>query len=151
MNNKKSYEKNIRAKCAVCYQDILVDKYGNGERCSRCGWEQCNISLDIPDKPRGNNCVSLDKARMLFSEGRSLLPSFEDFIEMHKYYGEVEFRYKGKMYGVTGRNVAFYEANNPQSTQHYDSIEDFAIKAHIDGVLVKDIWESVEDVGYMTM
>ncbi|MDD4840062.1 MAG: CPCC family cysteine-rich protein [Clostridia bacterium] len=105
------YEKNIKTKCAVCRKEVLIDQFGQG-LCNNCGWEQDINSLDYPDKVIYPNRVSYIKAVLLFGKGRPLLPSFDDFIKMFDFYGELELKYKGRWFGLTasnGHTLEFFE------------------------------------------
>ncbi|MCL2061224.1 MAG: hypothetical protein FWH03_01175 [Firmicutes bacterium] len=145
---KNPHEKNIPTNCAICAKPFLIDKYGSG-RCENCGWKQ--TGLDKPDDINWNyNFISFNKAKQLFSEGKPIKPDFSDFLACMRVYNELEFYYKGKHYGVLTDNyemVDFYEWNVMEGVQIYTSIEEFAAKANINDVLLKDIWSSVEKVG----
>ena len=53
-------------------------------------------SIDFPDEVEYPNFMSLNKAKILNSQGKKLIPSFDDFIGALKCYGELEFYYCNK-------------------------------------------------------
>lgn len=148
MQNYNPHEKNIQKQCDVCGNFVMVDRFGGGI-CKHCGWVQ--TSLDRPDEIHWSyNFVSFNKAKQLWRTGKPVKPDFEDFLECMKVYGELEFYCNGKHYGVLSDSkgkIDFYEWNvMDRGYQVYYSIEEFAAKANIDGVLLRDIWDSVEGV-----
>jgi len=58
---KSPYELNVQKKCNVCNNLVMVDQYGNGEKCKICGWIQESISEEFPDRVVGPNFVPLNK------------------------------------------------------------------------------------------
>ncbi len=97
--------------------------------------------------------IMLDKARQLHKDGKPIKPDFDDFIDFYEMYGEVEFTYNKVIYGMTGANdegVQFWACNVPVKERIpvvYASVEDFIANARIDGVLVKDLWDKIENPG----
>lgn len=148
MQNNDPHEKNIQKQCDVCGNIVYVDQFGGGT-CNHCGWVQ--VHLDRPDDIHWSyNFVSFNKAKELRQAGNPIKPDFEDFLECMKVYCELEFYCNGKHYGVLSDSkgkIDFYEWNvMDRGYQVYYSIEEFAAKANIDGVLLRDIWDSVEGV-----
>lgn len=139
-------DKNIHKKCDVCGRDILIDKLGFGG-CSNCGWQNSSAALGRPDYPYLDNFVSLNNAKQLYSEGKPIKPSFDEFIRV---YGEVQFKYKNNVYGIIrGDKISMFCVGVNDSTKVYLSYEDFENRANIDGLLLKDIWYLVEAVDYL--
>lgn len=66
MEERKEYKK----KCEVCSQIIDVDIYKQGE-CPNCGWWNCILNEENPDTIAMPNLISLNKARQLYSEGKT--------------------------------------------------------------------------------
>jgi len=142
-------EKNILKKCNACGKDVMTDKYGNG-RCTHCGWAYDEDAPDFPDDVRYPNIVTLNSAIRLAKEGKELKPTIDEFIQGYEFYGEMEFYYRGHRYGIiTLDQIKFYEWNVKGSVQSFNNMEEFKAKAHINGVLVKDIWDKVEDAYYI--
>jgi len=148
--NTKS-EKNIKSRCSVCNFPIIVDTAGNGGKCANCGWVENAASKELPHM-MSPIIISLDKAKRLYREGKSLVPDFYDFIEACKQYGEMQFYYKEKRYGVSApkKNVIFFlwDTQNPQFFE-FQSIEEFSQKATIDGVLLKNLWADIENAYFL--
>ena len=71
-------------------------------------------------------------------------------------WGEMEFFYKSRGFGVTGTGeheedaILFYEFNIEDSLQVYKTTEEFKNNASIDGLLHKDIWDDVYDTNEMS-
>lgn len=139
------------SECQVCGNIVTVYQFNNG-RCEKCNWEQGGDSLDFPNNVRYPNRVSSNSALRRYRQNKPLIPTFEDFIEMFQYYGEVEFWYANKNYGVTacdGKIIEFFEDGNADGIQKFASIEEFAQKASIDGHLLCKIWQNVYKAAYM--
>lgn len=144
--------KNINTKCDVCGNDILVDKYGNGE-CNICGWRQSYESFSHPNIAGIKNIPSLNSARHQFAVGKSaILANFDDFISAFENYGELEFRYNNIRYGVLLDDVSNkvillnIKTNKKQS---YLDIDDFSQNARIDSVLLKTLWNQVSHTDFL--
>jgi len=144
-------------KCQVCRSPVMVDEqYNADETCWICGWIQTGSSRKSPWSWSISNILSLDKARQLYKQGKPIRPDFDDFLYFYKHYGEVEFRHNNIFYGVVrasnGIGVVFWPYNvieNEEMTVQFDSIEDFKANAKISGVLVKDLWDEVDEYGPM--
>ena len=75
--------------------------------------------------------------------------TFEDFIHGLDFYSEMAFTYKGEKYGVCYRNdysVLFY---NEMQALSFPTKDEFYKSANIDGNLLKDIWDEVQDPRFM--
>jgi hypothetical protein len=148
MEKDNSHKKNILKECDVCLKPVLVDSYGGG-RCTHCGWKQTGI--DEPHRICYNdNFVSFNKARKLYKEGKPFLPSFEEFAEVTQVYNEVDIQFNGKRYGVytmSDGSIEFFDNDNwEKSMQSYKSFGEFAAKANINDVLLKDMWSQLEKI-----
>lgn len=149
MKKDNLHDKNIIKKCDVCVHDIWVDQFGFGS-CSNCGWENSSSALENPDYPYVDNFLSFNNAKMLYSEGKKLAPNFDEFLELVRVYGEVQFAYKNKVYGVIrGDKIELFCDQLENSLIIYESFEDFKQKAAIEGVLLKEIWDLIEAVNYL--
>ncbi|MDD4840063.1 MAG: hypothetical protein PHE93_05310 [Clostridia bacterium] len=153
MNNQNNpYEKNIPSKCAVCNSDVLIDQLGHG-LCPICGWHQSIDGIDFPNKVRYPNVISFNKALLLYRKGSPLKASFEDFIEGLYFYSEMHFEYHSRSFGVCLRTknhlIEFYENAVSESLQKFITKEEFFNYANIDGILLKGIWDDVENAYYM--
>ena len=146
-------EKNIQAKCDVCENDILIDEYGNGDKCPICGWRQSEESFYHKDVAGIRNIPCLNNAVKQYKEGKSaILANFSDFVMAYKNYGEVEFTLNNTRYGVyfddKYKKVAM-ENLRDNVIQYFESIEDFADNAKINGVNLKFLWKFVTDTDFL--
>jgi len=140
---KRKYK---RCKCPVCKSDCLKDQYGDG-KCDKCGWILDVIGKNIKDKVVYPNLISLNKAKKLYRKGLPFIPDLEDFILGLNFYGEMQFSYLGKTYGVIrGKNetVDMFVVNEKDWVT-FKNVEDFQNNAKIEGKLLKDIWDETTD------
>ncbi|MCI8555128.1 MAG: hypothetical protein HFI85_00935 [Clostridia bacterium] len=135
-------KQNIQAKCPVCGNLILVDKVGNGSKCLNCSWIKSSLNEEFPDRVICPNLISLNKAKALYIEKKPFIPDFNDFISGLNFYGEMQFSYQGKTYGVTrGKNdIVDLFLVNTEKCNTFKSVNEFKEKAQIDNKLLKDIW-----------
>lgn len=144
-------EYNIESKCVVCGHSVMIDEIGNGDKCANCGWNHAKIHEEFPDRVMCPNLISLNKARKLYKEGKPFIPDFDDFIAGYNFYGEMEFTYQGVTYGLMGsanEGVEFWGINTDKY-EIYKDIEEFEQKAQINGKLVKDLWDEVENANWL--
>lgn len=146
---------NIPSKCQVCGRLVMIDGGGNGEVCLNCGWIQDSASKTLPDIPT-SMIISLNKARRLYKEGKPFKVDFDDFINAFMFYGEMEFYYNKVCYGMCwtgeGDGVRFWACDVPIKERvaiKFASPEDFSTNARIDGMLIKDLWDKVENPYYL--
>lgn len=152
MKKESAYKKIKQANCDVCGNSVWLDQYGNGDECPVCGWRQSEESAAHPDGAGIMNIPSLNSARELYRQGKRLVANFDDFIEAYKRYGELEFTYKGVVYGVyapRGTIILFESYRSSNDIGHYKNIEDFRNNASINGVLLKDLWSDVENTDFL--
>lgn len=137
---------NNEIKCQIC--NMPLNETMN--RCPNCGWIQ-ELDIDSPDDIQWSyNFVSYNKAKKLFKDGKPLLPDFGDLLDSMKIYSEIEF-YVGEIHLgiVTTENgqIHFYKWNNTESGyQVYASIDEFAVKANINGILLKECWHNLKEI-----
>lgn len=141
-------------KCAVCGQVVAV-RNGRVNECQHCGWVVVARPEEQPDVIAMPNFISLNKAQQLYQAGKPLNPEYDDFIQMIKYYGEVEFCYNFIRYGVK----RYYESDGKTYYElfivdgavvcKYLTLEEFAAKANINGVLLKDLWPQVTNADWL--
>lgn len=145
------YEKIDVKACDVCGKPVTIDQFGYGD-CKNCGWIQDPARLKSPDRVEYPNRISLNKAKMLYKQGKKLEPDFDDFIAGLEMYSEMEFTYNNKSYGVflyEDNQVEFFENENPENLQVYSNAPEFKQKANINGKLLKDIWQDVKNPDFM--
>lgn len=154
MIKKNPHEKNIQKQCDVCGNIVYVDQFGGGI-CNNCGWIQDSASKERTDIPT-SIIISLNKARQLYKEGKPFKVDFDDFINAFMFYGEMEFYYNKICYGICwtgeGDGVRFWASDVPikeRVTIEFASPEDFIANARIDGILIKDLWDKVENPYYL--
>lgn len=137
---------NFMTKCDVCGSDIVGSGYQDLV-CKNCGWIQDEMAVKFPNKLNYPNITSLKNAKEMHKNGLKIKPIYEDFIEMVRMNLEPSFMYKKRRFGSTKFDgFEFYECDKQEGYQNYKTIEEFEQKVNIDGVLLKDIWQEIEDV-----
>lgn len=144
--------KNMNTKCDVCGNNILVDKYGNGE-CNICGWKQSYESFNHPNVAGIKNIPSLNNAKHQFAVGKSAtLANFDDFVQAFENYGELEFKYNNTRYAVLlddSNNKILLLNTKTKQKQWYLNINDFSQNANIDRMLLKILWNQVSNTDFL--
>lgn len=156
--NKKAAKIEVE-KCPICGCMIFtisgnqVDKDGGwGDGCiCQCGWTKtCNGHLK-PDELDYPNHMSINQAKQRYQAGLPLTPDYDNFIDMINYWGEVVFFYRGIKYGVIWD--CDYKLNlyvmGGDTVCRFSTLEEFAAKANINGVLLKDLWVDVKNADWM--
>lgn len=147
-------KKDIAFKCQVCGANIKINEYYIN-KCPNCGWIQDVSAMDFPTELMCPNRTSLVKARERYKNGQEVnKPDFEDFVDMLNLYAEVEFTYSNIRYGVfksdlNGKDIIDFFVIDGDTVQIYDTPEEFAQKAHLNNVLLKDLWKDVENANYI--
>lgn len=148
MNKYNSHEKSISKNCDICGKPILIDESGFGK--CQCGWINMDIAAEQPDKIFLPNFLTYNHAKELYKKCKPLLPSFDEFLEVLKIYGEMEFIYKNNKYGVIrNENIMLFSIGKQNTTTKYKTYFDFQDRAHINGQLLKNIWYEVSYVNYL--
>jgi len=147
MSKSKNIEKNIIKSCELCGKLLMVDERGFGT-CEKCGWIQCKYAVEHPDEFDLGNHVSFNNAKKLFKEGKPLKPTFSEYLEFLRIYGETEFEYKQKLYGTERGDdfVSLFECMPFKKLSTYGSIQEFAAKANIGGKLIIDVWDNISQI-----
>lgn len=136
--------------CSICGESCLQDQFGNGE-CYNCGWKfskdeseyEKNLGISYP------MLVTPTTARQQYKKGLPFKATFEEFVNGLYFYSEMLFKHDDIMYEVYFKQNFTIIFCSSQSYQEYNSREDFVGKAHINGKLLKDIWEEVTFAGFM--
>lgn len=111
-----------------------------------------------PERVVYPNVMPYSKAKRFYNDTQVLpSPDLDDFIGMLNFYSEVEFYHDGKKYGLlliidndkNEKLLSFYQWGDLESVQDYRSDDDFRENAHINGKLLKDIWDEIENIDYM--
>lgn len=145
------YEKTYEKKCVICGKTFLASKTGNGE-CLHCGWHNNRIGEINENEVIFPNLISLNKAKIMYSEGKPLKPDLNDFLDGLCFYGEMEFRYKRLNCCLFLRNNPNKKIElgwNPENIYYFLNKEDFVQNAKIGDEFVRDIWDKVENAKYM--
>lgn len=141
------------ARCDVCGNNIMIDQFGNGEKCATCGWRQSEESFEHPNIAGIRNIPSLNNAKKQFKAGKSAtLANFNDFIMAFKNYGELEFTYSNTRYGVlyddiTNKIVLLNIRDNQK--QYFTNIDDFSQNANINGIHLNNLWHNVTNTDFL--
>lgn len=143
----------IKTKCDVCGKEIVVDRFGNGDGCDRCGWKQSEESFEHPNTAGIRNIPALNNAIKQYKAGQSaILGNFNDFVAAFKNYGELEFTYNDTRYGVLfddeNNKIALLNIKTNQK-QYYIDVNDFTNNAQIDGINLKLLWDSVTSTDFL--
>ena len=98
--------------------------------------------------------VSLSHAREQYKQGLPFKADFDEFIRGLLFYSEMLFDYQGETYEAylyRNKNVEPYKFVFccAEFQQDFFSEKDFREKANINGNLLKDIWDEVQDPRYM--
>lgn len=130
-------------KCDICGEEVVFDKWGNG-RCKKCRWYPTDNSRKQPNDVLYPNITSLNHAKELFKEGKSLKPTFEEFLLIIEGNLEPTFWYKNKKY-LTSKfdTYGIAEENNYESFQDYKTLKEFGDNVRLNGELLKDVWNKV--------
>ena len=146
MKNERIYKK----KCEVCSKIIDVDIYKQGE-CTFCGWWNCFLNEENPNKIAIPNLISLNKAKKLYGEGKKFEPNLDEFLEALHGYSEMQFEYQGIYYAV---KLVFEDNKEPKirlynsrtkETLFFDNDKDFKQNAKLGNACLKDIWDETTD------
>ncbi len=145
------YDKINKKICDVCGTEVYVDSIGSGDECPNCGWVNCAYYEEFPDRVMCPNLISLNKAKKLYADGKTFLPDLDDFIGGLDFYGEMKFTYQGINYGVTRvQNDAIdLWIFNGGTVKLFKDSEEFRDKAQINGKLLKDIWQEIENANWL--
>lgn len=148
MKNGNVYDPIFDGKCEVCGKKIKKDIYKQG-KCPYCGWLNCFLNEEQPNKVIYPNLVSLNKAKSLYKQGKYFEPNLDEFIEGLNFYGEMQFKYNGVYYEVdviddNGTKIRLYD-NKTGATIIFDDEVDFKNNAKVDGKFLKDVWDKTSD------
>lgn len=145
------YDKINKKICDVCGTEVYVDSIGNGDECPNCSWVNCAYYEEFPDRVMNPNLISLNKAKKLYADGKPFLPDLDDFIGGLDFYGEMEFTYQGINYGVTRvqNDAVDLWIFNGGTVELFKDSEEFRDKAQINGKLLKDIWQEIENANWL--
>ena len=147
-------EKNELVPCEICGYPVVHYEYGFYQDCPKCGWRRCDDNTEL-EQQWGISypmLVSLSRAREQYKQGLPFKADFDEFIRGLLFYSEMLFDYRGTTYEVFMKGdeksdiIVFCCA---EFLQEYFSEKDFREKANINGNLLKDIWDEVQDPRYM--
>ena len=149
MSKKNPYKEDNPGICTVCGKIAFFDEFGNGT-CPHCGWEMCKDEEKMGQEQGISYpmLVPVWRAREQYRQGKPFKATFEDFVNGLYFYSEMSFLHKGIHYYVMFSNGKICVGHG-DVYQLYDTREEFTEKANIDGRLLKDIWDEVENPSYM--
>ena len=126
------------------------DVYKQGE-CPFCGWRNCFINEEHPDTTAMPNLISLNKAKLLYAQGKPFEPDLDEFIEALSSYGEMQFEYNGSYYAVelvdfkgSDFHISLYNMRTEEDVI-FKNFDDFKNNAKVEGKFLKDIWDKTTD------
>ncbi len=140
--------------CEICGYPVLHNEYGFYQDCPKCGWRRGGDNTEL-EQQWGISypmLVSLSRAREQYKQGLPFKADFDEFIRGLLFYSEMLFDYRGTTYEVFMKGdeksdiIVFCCA---EFQQEFFSEKDFREKANINGNLLKDIWDEVQDPRYM--
>jgi len=150
METKSIYDDIFEKECSVCGKVIHKDVYEQGD-CPYCKWKNNNFADINPNNVIYPNLISLNRAKQLFREGKSLEPNLDEFIHALHGYSEMQFEYKGVYYAVEliydenkTLKIRFYNSQTKKSI-FFDDDTDFKNNAKIGDEYIKDVWEQTSD------
>ena len=140
--------------CEICGHPVLHNEYGFYQDCPKCGWRRGGDNTEL-EQQWGISypmLVSLSRAREQYKQGLPFKADFDEFIRGLLFYSEMLFDYRGTTYEVFMKGdeksdiIVFCCA---EFQQEFFSEKDFREKANINGNLLKDIWDEVQDPRFM--
>ena len=149
-------EKTELVPCEICGYPVVHHEYGGYSYCEKCGWRRGGDNTEL-EQQWGISypmLVSLSHAREQYKQGLPFKADFDEFIRGLLFYSEMLFDYQGETYEAylyRNKNVEPYKFVFccTEFQQEYFSEKDFREKANIQGNLLKDIWDEVQDPRYM--
>ena len=150
MENKNIYDEIFDKPCSVCGKIIKKDVYDQGE-CPYCSWINDGLADKNPNVVLYPNLISLNKARLLYAEGKPFQPNLDEFLDALYCYSEVQFEYNGTYYAVElmGNEIEKREISlfNSKTKEQFifKTRDDFKNNAKVEGKLLKDIWDKTTD------
>ena len=140
--------------CEICGYPVVHYEYGFYQDCPKCGWrrDSDNIELEQQWGISYPMLVSLSHAKEQYKQGLPFKADFDEFIRELFFYSEMLFDYKQTTYevflkGDEESDMIVFCCTDFQ--QEYFSEKDFREKVNINGDLLKDIWDEVQDPRYM--
>lgn len=143
-------KKIIEKSCDICGNPIRTFEYGGGH-CKKCGWIDDPHQRKYPNCKNCNNLVSLNRAKLLWQEGKKFLPDFEELLDMMRRGFEFDFRLHGRKYKILLDKDDHWQllCAYTGSVQTFDSVDIFKNDAVIDSVPLSVCWSEITAVDYM--
>ena len=140
--------------CEVCGHPVVNYESGVCMRCEKCGWQSGGDNIEF-EQQWGISypmLVSLSHEKEQYKQGLPFKADFDEFIRELFFYSEMLFDYKQTTYevflkGDEESDMIVFCCTDFQ--QEYFSEKYFREKANINGDLLKDIWDEVQDPRYM--
>ena len=137
--------------CSICGSLVKKQKHLTG-KCKNCGW-RFQVGEEEFERQMGISypmIVSPTTARAQYKQGVPFKATFDEFVSGLNFYSEMQLKHNGVMYEVFLRSNKSVVFCSNKMQQEYLTIEGFKNKAHIDGRLLKDIWDEVAFAGFMS-
>lgn len=145
------YVKDQKVKCSICGKIALQNQYVNGE-CSHCGWRFSKDEKEFEEKLGISYpmLVSPTTAREQYKQGKPFKATFKEFVNGLYFYSEMLFEYNKEVYEVflQGKEKKIIFCCK-EFQQEYTTRKDFENFANINGVLLKNLWDKVENPSFM--
>lgn len=137
----------IVKKCDICGNNVITDEWGNG-KCKICKWEQSRDCVEYPDNINPPNFVSMNRAKEYYKQGKKLLPSYNEFINLVDRGFDFTFNFKGKKYSLTVHDDFTIWEIDTNNLHVYKTIDDLKNNFEIDGVKISENWGKVNKLKY---
>ena len=118
------YVKDQITKCSICGSIAVQDQYGNGE-CRTCGWKFSKGEVELEQKAGVSYpmLVTPTTAREEYKKGLPFKATFKEFVNGLYFYSEMLLEFQTR--------------------------QDFENNAQINGILLKNLWDKVENPTFM--
>ena len=142
--------------CEICGYPIVHYEHGGYSYCKNCGWRR-GCDNTVLERQWGISypmLVSLSHAKVQYKQGLPFKADFDEFVKGLLFYSEMLVDYQGVTYEAylyRDKEVEPYKFVFccADFQQEYFSEKDFREKANIDGNLLKDLWDEVQNPRYM--
>ena len=144
------YVKDQITKCSICGSIAVQDQYGNGE-CRTCGWKFSKGEVELEQKAGVSYpmLVTPTTAREEYKKGLPFKATFKEFVNGLYFYSEMLFEYQKNVYEVFLKEDNTIVLCSKAMQQEFQTRQDFENNAQINGILLKNLWDKVENPTFM--
>lgn len=144
------YVKDQITKCSICGSIAVQDQYGNGE-CSTCGWKFSKGEVELEQKAGVSYpmLVTPTTAREEYKKGLPFKATFKEFVNGLYFYSEMLFEYQKNVYEVFLKEDNTIVLCSKEMQQEFQTRQDFENNAQVNGILLKNLWDKVENPTFM--